>query len=91
MLLESKRLMELAGIAGEETSLLSEGKVDSSHEKDDDDVEECAKDMQEEAEIREAVRSELERMWASGEVFGTKSTRRTGQVTMGFTGVGFKK
>ena len=90
MLLESKRLMELAGIATEETSILTEGKVEARGE-EQENVEECGDDMREEDEIREAVRSELERMWSSGEVFGTRAPRRPGQVTMGFTGIGFKK
>ena len=93
MLLESKRLMELAGIEAEETSVLTEGAAHAGDDKaeKEEGVDECGDDMREEAEIREAVRSELERMWASGEVFGTRAPRRTGQVTMGFTGVGFKK
>ena len=38
---------------------------------------------------RRLIRSELESNWASGQVFGKKTTNRGG-VTMGFKGIGFK-
>ena len=105
MLFESKRLLELAGLPVEgASSVLTEGveqiKEFSSNDgvtvKDEEDEEgeeeeEAAKECKEEKEIREAVRAEIEHMWASGEVFGTRSKSKKGQVTLGFMGVGFKK
>lgn len=103
MLLESKRLMELAGISsGEESSVLTESKTDNLREFTNGDgvtenssnsTEECDENDEtvSEEKIRETVRAELDRMWASGEVFGKRATNSRGQVTMGFAGVGFKK
>jgi hypothetical protein len=103
MIFESKRLLELAGLPVEgESSLLKESKEDDKVEEfssDDgvtegdaaDEKEECDEaDGSDEEKIREAVRSQLEHMWASGEVFGRKAANRGG-VTQGFPGVGFKK
>lgn len=51
--------------------------------------EEGLKEIEESVKFRKMVRGELESMWASGQVFGKKATRRGG-VTMGFKGIGFK-
>ena len=40
-------------------------------------------------DVRKIIRDELASNWASGQVFGKKSTNRDG-VTMGFKGIGFK-
>jgi hypothetical protein len=103
MIFESKRLLELAGLPVEgESNLLKEskeeeGKKDVEEFSSNDGVtegeappekDEC--DEGDDAAIREAVRSQLEQMWASGEVFGRKAANRGG-VTLGFPGVGFKK
>ncbi len=112
MILESKRLLELAGLPAEETSnLLSESKevvkefssndgvtVDKKDKKDDeaqecdesDEISKEADEIKESLALRRVVRSELERMWASGEVFGKTAAKKDG-VTMGFLGVGFKR
>ena len=96
MLLESKRLMELAGIKSDEPNVLTESVAVESDEKESDvrvsEADECKEDvMENEEEIREAVRKELDRMWASGEVFGKRAKNVPGHITMGFAGVGFKK
>lgn len=106
MIFESKRLLELAGLPVDgESNLLKESKEeksdieefssddgvtegDAAEEKEECDEGESASD--DEDKIREAVRSQLEKMWASGEVFGRKASKRAG-VTLGFPGVGFKK
>jgi hypothetical protein len=102
MLFESKRLLELAGLPVEETSnVLTEsaikeftsndgvtaGEDDPEKKKsnEDDEVSES------ESNIRETIRSEIERMWSSGQVFGTKSKNKHGEITVGFPGIGFKK
>ena len=59
--------------------------ADKTYEVDEAGLEEIAESMK----FRRAVRSEIEQMWASGQVFGKKPTRRNG-VTMGFKGIGFK-
>ena len=56
-----------------------------TYEVDEKGLEEIAESMK----FRRAVRSELESMWASGQVFGKKAPRRNG-LTMGFKGIGFK-
>jgi len=56
-----------------------------TYEVDEKGLEEIAESMR----FRRAVRSEIESMWASGQVFGKKAPRRNG-VTMGFKGIGFK-
>jgi hypothetical protein len=56
-----------------------------TYEVDDKGLEEIAESMK----FRRAVRSEIESMWASGQVFGKKPARRGG-VTLGFKGIGFK-
>jgi hypothetical protein len=116
MILESKRLLELAGLPVEgDSKLLKESseviyefssndgvtvKKDGDKDEDEkDDAQECdeadevskdAEEIKESMRVRRAVRSELERMWASGEVFGKTASKKDG-VTMGFLGVGFKR
>lgn len=116
MILESKRLLELAGLPVEEQNILNESrevvkefssndgvtvKKDDEEDEEDEEVEpqECdesdkiseeAEEIKESLRLRRVVRSELERMWASGEVFGKKASKNDG-VTMGFLGVGFKR
>ena len=103
MIFESKRLLELAGIKSDESSnILTEGlqneSLDEFSSNDgvtevdrEDGTDEGKSCGESEDEIREAVRQELESMWSSGQVFGKKSKSRSGEVTMGFSGVGFKK
>lgn len=106
MIFESKRLLELAGIQSEgESNVLTENKTlkefssnDNVTEKEEmeercseDEQQEEGDDCSEENEIREAVRKELESLWASGQVFGKKSNSQGNRVTMGFPGIGFKK
>jgi hypothetical protein len=55
-----------------------------------DAVSKDADEIKESLRVRRVVRSELERMWASGEVFGKTASKKDG-VTMGFLGVGFKR
>lgn len=93
MLFESKRLLELAGIKSETEGLLTEGASQELDEfSNNDGVTEREEDesCSEEDSLRETVRLEIERMWASGEVFGKKSSNKDG-VTMGFLGAGFKR
>lgn len=105
MIFESKRLLELAGLPVEgESNLLNESKEEKGDMEEfssDDGVtegeepgekEECdeGEQVDDDEKIREAVRSQLAQMWASGEVFGRKAAKRSG-VTLGFPGVGFKK
>jgi len=59
---------------------------DETYEVDETDVQE----IEESLKIRRLVRGELEQMWASGQVFGKKSGKPKG-ITMGFTGIGFKR
>jgi hypothetical protein len=95
MLFESKRLLELAGLPVEGASnVLTEGAAHDEEEGEEKAVSEGEKDASEcdeEDKIRESVRAEIERMWASGEVFGTRASTKKGQLTLGFPGVGFKK
>ena len=105
MILQSKRLLELAGLPEEETSnILNESSIIAEYEEavepvETDKVGECdesdkiseeADAIKESLKLRRVVKSELERMWASGEVFGKKAANKDG-VTMGFLGVGFKR
>lgn len=97
MLFESKRLLELAGIKTDESSnLLTEGSEMIFEFDNTDGVTEDSSCYEEESieeedgPVREAVRKEVERMWASGEVFGKTASKKHG-VTMGFLGVGFKR
>lgn len=114
MILESKRLLELAGLPTEEAhNILSESKEvvrefssndgvtvkKGEEEEEEDEKKECdesdeisaeAEEIKESLRLRRVVRSELERMWASGEVFGKTAAKKDG-VTMGFLGVGFKR
>ena len=108
MILESKRLLELAGLPVEgESNLLKESREaiyefssnDGVTEEEESDAQECdeadevskeADEIKESLKVRRVVRSELERMWASGEVFGKTATKKDG-ITMGFLGVGFKR
>mgnify|MGYP003352835994 CR=1 FL=1 len=66
-------------------------RCDARNEAEENEAKACDESEIDEAKIREAVRSELESMWASGQVFGKKSKSRRGEVTMGFSGIGFKK
>ena len=114
MILESKRLLELAGLpVEEEQNILKESREvvkefssndgvtvkKDDEEEEEDEKKECdesdkisdeAEEIKESLRLRRVVRSELERMWASGEVFGKKASKKDG-VTMGFLGVGFKR
>lgn len=105
MIFESKRLLELAGLpVDSDSNLLKESKEEEEKSVEEfssndgvtegdapSETEECDEgDASSDEEIREAVRAQLEQMWASGEVFGRKSSNRGG-VTLGFPGVGFKK
>ena len=112
MILESKRLLELAGLPVEgESKLLKEsreaiyefssndGVTAKKDDEEEEDAQECdeadevskeADEIKESMKVRRVVRSELERMWASGEVFGKTAAKKDG-VTMGFLGVGFKR
>jgi uncharacterized Zn finger protein (UPF0148 family) len=67
---------------GKEDKDKNEGET---YEIDSEGIEEIAESMK----FRRHVRSHLESMWASGNVFDKKSPRRSG-VTMGFKGIGFK-
>lgn len=98
MKLDSKRLLELAGLpVDENSSVLTEG-VEESEDceeaeiKETEEQEECdeSQDVNEQ-QIRNLVRGELESMWASGQVFGVRTKGKQGQVTVGFPGIGFKR
>lgn len=71
----------------------SKDKHEAKDEKEEDDVfevdEKDIEEIEESVKFRRIIRGELESMWASGQVFGKKATRRNG-VTMGFKGIGFK-
>ena len=93
MLFESKRLLELAGlpVEGESNVLTESAIVDESSNCEENENANVQEEYKDECEIREAVRAEIEKMWASGNIFGGKSRSKNGHVTMGFPGVGFKK
>ena len=90
------------GMAGPETGMAPMYETEEEEEdkdkkksdkKNEADVyeldEEGLQEIEESVKFRKMVRGELESMWASGQVFGKKATRRGG-VTMGFKGIGFK-
>ncbi len=92
MFFNQERLLELAGIKGDGSNLLNESVEKNEFSSNDGVTEEesCDESQQDESEIRETIRAEIEHMWSSGQVFGKKSKNKDGQVTLGFPGIGFK-
>jgi hypothetical protein len=79
----------------------SEDLEESEEMEESEDMEESDDSMKEGYDIRRIIRDEIARSlnsrskndqrYSSGQVFGNKSTNRSGTVTMGFPGIGFKR
>lgn len=103
MRFNKSRMATLSGLLREGKEEEGKNEADEAKMKDvkeTDEVDECGetyevdeadvKEIEESIQIRRIVRGELEQMWASGQVFGKKAGKTKG-VTLGFTGVGFKR
>lgn len=86
---ESASCDECGGAMYEEGTCECGGKGYAMEADEADETVEKVKENVAEMHVRRKVRSQLEEMWASGQVFGKKAPRRNG-VTMGFKGIGFK-